>query len=89
MSVKLSTAVFMCAALLGVTFTPAYAGRAPNPEERARIEETLRAAGYVSWDEIELDDGVWEVDDARRAGSGPECDIEISPRTYEIVRTDC
>jgi hypothetical protein len=41
--------------------------RSPTPEERAQIEQVLRGEGFTRWDEIELDDGVWEVDDA--AGS--------------------
>ena len=82
------------AALVGCAFfaasaASAVAGREPNPEELQRIEETLRSAGYVSWQEIELDDGVWEVDDARRAGRSRDCDVDISPRTYQIVREDC
>lgn len=42
--------------------------RPANAQERAAIEEVLRAAGYTSWDEIEWDDdNYWEVDDARGA----------------------
>lgn len=87
MSLKLPAAMFFCAAIFGAS--PAFADRAPNPQELASIEKTLRAAGYISWDEIELDDGVWEVDDARRAGNAQDCDVDISPKTYEIVKTDC
>jgi hypothetical protein len=81
-------------ALLGLGFvaagaTPAIADREPNANERARIEQTLRGAGYVVWDDIEFDDGVWEVDDARRSGGSPECDVKISPTTYEILEEDC
>lgn len=41
----------------------------PSPEERARIETTLRGMGFVRWGEIEREDGgrAWEVDDARAA----------------------
>lgn len=42
--------------------------RPANAQERAAIEEVLRAAGYTAWDEIEWDDdNYWEVDDARGA----------------------
>jgi hypothetical protein len=67
--------------------TPAYADRDPTPEERARIMEALRAAGYDSPDDIELDDGVWEVDDAR-GSDGAEYDLELDPDSLEIVSRD-
>jgi hypothetical protein len=69
--------------------TPALADddRAPTAEERTAIETVLRDAGYVGWDDIELDDGVWEVDDARKA-DGTEHDLEIDPATLEIVDID-
>lgn len=89
MSVKIFRALALCSAVFAASVVPAAADRPPNPEERARIEQALRAAGYVSWDDIELDDNLWEVDDARRAGSSPECDVDIRPGTYEIVREDC
>ena len=42
------------------------ADRAPSPEERSRIETTLRNEGFTRWGKIELDDDddVWEIDDA-------------------------
>lgn len=83
------TSAFLCAALFGASAGLAFADRAPNADERTRIEQTLRAAGYISWDEIELDDGVWEVDDARKVAGGQDCDIDISPDTYRIVKVDC
>ncbi len=61
--------------------------RMPTAEELATIEAVLRDAGYVSWDDIELDDGVWEVDDARKA-DGTEHDLELDPVTLEIVDID-
>ena len=73
------------AALVGAgSATPAYADRDATPEERARIMEVLRAAGYESAEEIELDDGVWEVDDAVH-GDGREYDLELDPENLEIV----
>lgn len=65
----------------------AYDDRKPTAEELAAIEAVLRAAGYVSWDEIEFDDGVWEVDDARKA-DGAEHDLELDPTSLEIVDID-
>ncbi len=60
--------------------------RAPNPDERARIEQVLRAEGYTRWDEIELDDGVWEVDDAI-AADGREHDLKLD-RNFRIIEID-
>jgi len=59
--------------------------RAPTAEERSAIEASLKAAGYVSWEEIELDDGLWEVDDARKAGGGEDWDVKLDPATYAVV----
>lgn len=61
--------------------------RDPNSRERARVEQVLRQAGFVRWDDIELDDGLWEVDDAR-ARNGGEYDLKIDPRSMRIVRRD-
>lgn len=51
----------------------------PNPEERTRIEAALRQMGFVSWDEIEREDGgrVWEVDDARMP-DGSKFDLRLA-----------
>lgn len=70
-------------AVLGVARN-AHAGRPPNPEERVQIEAALRALGYVSWQEIELDDGVWEVDDARTE-TGEKYDLKLRPGTLEVI----
>jgi hypothetical protein len=64
---------------------PALADRAPTPEERTRIEAAVRAAGYTSWEEIELDDGVWEVDDAVDA-EGKQWDLKLDPKTMTIIK---
>jgi len=72
------------AALIAV---PAQADEEAGPEDRARIAEALRAAGYESFEEIELDDGVWEVDDAI-GSDGREYDLELDPETLEIIRKD-
>lgn len=81
--------VIVATAFLLGTGTAALSDRAPNPEERARIETTISAAGYTSWEEIELDDGHWEVDDARKAEDSEDCDLKISTGSYEIIETDC
>ena len=65
----------------------ANAGRAPAPDERARVEEALRRLGYVRWDEIEFDDGAWEVDDARDA-EGREWDLKLRAETFEVIERE-
>jgi hypothetical protein len=64
---------------------PAVADRAPTPDERAKIEAVLKVSGFTSWEEIEFDDGYWEVDDARGA-DGVEYDLKLDPKSFEIVR---
>ena len=59
--------------------------RPPNAEERQNIEATLSAAGYQMWEEIEFDDGVWEVDDARKGDSNREFALKIDPTTWRIT----
>lgn len=85
--------IWTVAALSGAMLaaTPALADRAPNAQERAAIERVLRANGYVSWEEIELDDDGprWEVDDARtRNPRDGKFDIKMDPRTMRILRRD-
>jgi hypothetical protein len=63
----------------------AKADRLPSAEEKAQIEKVLRDAGYATWEEIEFDDGFWEVDDARKAGDNREFDLKLDPKTYKIV----
>jgi hypothetical protein len=53
------------AAVYALFIHTANADRAPTPEESSRIEQALRGLGFVSWKKIELDDGHWEIDDAR------------------------
>jgi len=59
--------------------------RQPTAEERMKIETSLRNAGYAIWEEIELDDGFWEVDDARKQDDPREFDLKLDPQTMEIV----
>lgn len=66
---------------------PAFADRKPTAAELDAIERVLRAEGYTSWEEIEFDDGLWEVDDARRA-DGTEVELKLAPETYAIVEID-
>ncbi|MBX9739621.1 MAG: PepSY domain-containing protein [Beijerinckiaceae bacterium] len=81
------------ASLASVSLSLPALARQPNADERTRIEQALRADGFVSWKDIELDDDVWEIDDAMRtdnaAGRRQSCDLEISPANYQIVARDC
>lgn len=61
--------------------------RPPTTAERAAIEAFLRAQGYSSWEEIELDDGVWEVDDAI-ASDGKKYDLTLSVSPLAITKRD-
>lgn len=64
---------------------PAFADRMPTAEELGRIEAALKKEGFTRWDDIELDDGVWEVDDAVGA-DGVRYDLELDPKTLAIVK---
>ena len=81
--------IFAAAPIALLAASPALADRAPTDSERAAVEQTLRGAGFVSWEEIELDDDGprWEVDDAR-ARDGRRYDIKIEPTTMRIVRQE-
>jgi len=71
--------------------TAALADRPPNARERAALERVLRANGFVSWEEIELDDDgpYWEVDDARtRNRRDGKYDLKIAPRSMKIVKRE-
>jgi hypothetical protein len=65
----------------------AFADRAPTAEERSRIEGFLRNEGFTRWGEIELDDGVWEVDDAY-ASDGRKYDLKLHRDTLAIIRRE-
>jgi hypothetical protein len=79
----------LVAAIAATGAVPALAGdRQPNAEELARIESVLKAEGFVSWGDIELDDDrVWEVDDARHS-DGKEYDLDLDKTTFAIIRRD-
>lgn len=73
-------------ALSGIIFAAHAAERLPNASERTSIEAVLKEAGYVTWEEIEFDDGFWEVDDARKQGSNIDYDLKIRPESWKIVK---
>lgn len=76
--------VLAAAVTLYALTLPAFADRAATPEERTKIEQVLRDAGFVAWEEIEFDDGMWEVDDAHMS-DGREFDLKLDPSNFAIV----
>lgn len=70
------------------SLAPARADDRPvTPEERRRIEATLRREGFTRWGEIEFDDGRLEVDDAISA-DGRKDDLGQSRADFSILRRD-
>jgi hypothetical protein len=87
-NVRQSLAILTLASLVVALITVrAQADDEPGPEDRARIVEALKRAGYQSFEEVEFDGGVWEVDDAVGA-DGREFDLELDPQTLEIIRRE-
>jgi uncharacterized membrane protein YkoI len=79
--------VTLIIAILLVSVGSSLADRSPTPEERAKIESTLRSQGFVRWGEIELDDGAWEVDDAH-AADGRKYELKLDPSTLQIIKRE-
>lgn len=71
-------------AMAMVSAPAAAADRPPTAEERAAIEAALRGMGYMSWEEIELDDDVWEIDDAV-AADGKKYDLKLRPGQLDLL----
>jgi hypothetical protein len=65
---------------------PALADRGPSKEEAQAIAAKLTAEGFKSWGKIELDDQVWEVDNARMV-DGKVYDLRLN-LSYQIVKKD-
>ena len=55
------------------------------PDQQAKVEEKLKSEGFTKWEEIELEDGMIEVDDAIDA-NGKKTDLKLDPKTLEIVK---
>ena len=49
------------------------------------VKHALHKMGFVSWDEIEWERGLWEVDDAVRA-DGSQWDLKLDPKTLDVVK---
>ena len=69
--------------------TSALADRDPTAEEKTKIEAKLKELGFVSWDEIELEEGgskgsYWEVDDAIKADKS-RFDLKLSTNDLSVI----
>lgn len=63
----------------------AHADEKLPPDQQAKVEAMLKQEGFTQWKEIELDDGMIEVDDAVDA-SGKQFDLKLDPKTLAIVK---
>jgi Peptidase propeptide and YPEB domain len=78
--------VVLSTAFALASLSPALADRDPTPEEQSRIEQVLRAEGFISWGQIELeDDDVWDVENARTA-DGRGTNLSLDPTSFKIIR---
>lgn len=55
------------------------------PDQQAKVEAVLKQEGFTKWKEIELDDGMIEVDDAIDA-NGKQFDLKLDPKSLAIVK---
>lgn len=61
----------------------------PTPEQRAHIEAVLRQMGFVSWGEIEREDGgrTWEVEDARLP-DGTQYELKLAAEDLREIKRE-
>ncbi|SDM87025.1 Peptidase propeptide and YPEB domain-containing protein [Methylobacterium phyllostachyos] len=79
-------APFFLSLVFLVGFGPAaHADEKLPPDQQAKVEAMLKQEGFTKWEEIELDDGMIEVDDAIDA-SGKKFDLKLDPKTLAIVK---
>ncbi|MCJ2019729.1 MULTISPECIES: PepSY domain-containing protein [unclassified Methylobacterium] len=76
---------FLALALLAGLGIAARADEKLAPDQQAKVEAMLKQEGFTKWDEIELDDGMIEVDDAIDA-NGKKFDLKLDPKTLAIVK---
>ncbi|GJD34492.1 PepSY domain-containing protein [Methylobacterium aerolatum] len=71
---------------LALAVAPAAQADTPlPPDQLAKVEAKLRQEGFTKWSEIELDDGMIEVDDAIDL-AGKKVDLKLDPNTLAIVK---
>ncbi|MEA1831762.1 PepSY domain-containing protein [Methylobacterium durans] len=82
----------LTAAALALGFATAVSGAALAdeklpPDQQTKVEALLKQEGFTKWKEIELDDGMIEVDDAIDA-NGKKFDLKLDPKTLAIVKRE-
>jgi len=70
--------------VLALLATSCALARSPSADERVRVESALRGQGFVGWGKIEMDDGLWEVDNASR-GNNDARDIRLTPDDLTVI----
>jgi hypothetical protein len=69
--------------ILAVPVSCSFGDRSASGAERSQVAQALRDQGFTRWDDIELDDGYWEVDDAV-AADGNKYDLKLNQQ-FEII----
>jgi hypothetical protein len=83
LNTRLALALALLAAPLA-TAPSAWAAQRPTEAEASRIGEVLTAQGYRDWDKVEMDDGLWEVDDAMDQ-QGTRRDLRLTPGEFRLI----
>ena len=63
------------------------AALAATAPDKAKVEAALKAQGFTSWKSIELDEGIWDVEDAVDS-TGKKFDLKLDPKTLKIVKKE-
>ena len=83
---RLATSLLALTLVTGLTATARADEKLP-PDQQAKVEAMLRQEGFTKWKEIELDDGMIEVDDAVDA-NGKQFDLKLDPKSLAIVKRE-
>jgi len=68
--------------------THAMAGeRVPTNEEAAAISAALQGYGFSTWSKVELDEGKWEIDNAKHA-DGKVYDVDLKVADLSILKKE-
>ncbi|SFS93570.1 PepSY domain-containing protein [Methylobacterium sp. yr668] len=81
---RLTTSLLALTLIAGTGLTARADEKLPA-DQQAKVEAMLKQEGFTKWKEIELDDGMIEVDDAIDA-SGKQFDLKLDPKTLAIVK---
>ncbi|WP_457105249.1 PepSY domain-containing protein [Methylobacterium sp. P5_C11] len=83
---RLATSILALTLVAGFSLA-ARADQKLPPDQQAKVEAMLKQEGFTKWKEIELDDGMIEVDDAIDA-NGKKFDLKLDPKTMAIVKRE-